>query len=89
MEQLIPFDKYILIKILVDDKTKGGLFIPDQEEKSELGEVVEIGKGLVSKNIEIGQKVILKKHSGNMVEFNGEKYRVCEEKDLMLKVISQ
>lgn len=86
MEKLKPFNSYILLKILVDDKTKEGLYIPDQEGKSELGEIVDVGSK-IDKSIMVGQKVVLKKYSGNTIDFNGEKYRVCEEKDLMLQVI--
>ncbi|MBM3162487.1 MAG: co-chaperone GroES [Chlorobi bacterium] len=83
-------DRVIVKPAPAEEKTKGGLFIPDTgKEKPQYGEVVAVGPGKVADNgqvvdmqVTVGQKVLYGKYSGTEVNVEGEDYLIMRESDI-------
>jgi len=88
-----PLGDRVLLKILEpENKTKGGIIIPDSaKEKPQEGEVVAVGPGKATKDgsripmqVKSGQKVLFSKYSAN--EFTtkeGEELSMIKEEDIL------
>jgi chaperonin GroES len=90
--ELRPLDDRIVIKpSQAQDKTAGGIFLPDTaKEKPQVGKVVWVGPGKVQDNgkrtpvsVKKGDEVVYGKYMGNEVEIDGEKYVIVREGDLL------
>ena len=88
---LQPLHDRVIIKPLeAEEKTKGGLFLPDTaKEKPIEGTVVAIGTGKVSDEgkvtattVKVGDKVLYGKYSGTEVTVEGEEYLIMRESDI-------
>ncbi|MEI6846797.1 MAG: co-chaperone GroES [Chlorobiaceae bacterium] len=83
-------DRVIVKPAPAEEKTKGGLFIPDTgKEKPQYGDVVAVGPGKVADNgqlleiqVKVGQKVLYGKYSGTEVHVEGEDYLIMRESDI-------
>ncbi|NTW49814.1 MAG: co-chaperone GroES [Chlorobiales bacterium] len=83
-------DRVIIKPSPAEEKTKGGLFIPDTgKEKPQHGEVVAVGPGktadngaLVVPQVKAGQKVLYGKYSGTEVNIDGQDYLIMREADI-------
>ena len=83
-------DRVIVKPAPAEEKTKGGLFIPDTgKEKPQYGEVVAVGAGKIADNgqlleiqVKVGQKVLYGKYSGTEVNVEGEDYLIMRESDI-------
>ena len=93
--KLRPLNDRILIKrIPSEEKTAGGLFIPDNaKEKPQEGEVVAVGPGRIDDNgnrvpldVAVGDKVIYSKYGGTEVKLNGEDLLVLSARDVLAVV---
>ena len=87
-----PLHDRVLIKVLdSDEKTLGGIIIPDTEkEKPQEGEVVAVGPGSKSEegkvspmDVKIGDIVLFGKWSGTEVKIDGKEYSIMKEADIM------
>ena len=84
-------DRILVRPIEEEEKTKGGLIIPDTaKEKPQEGEVVSTGPGrtledgkLVSPAVKKGDRVLFGKYSGSEVTIGDEKYLIMREADLL------
>ena len=84
-------DRVMLRRIEQDEKTKGGIIIPDTaKEKPMEGEVVAVGSGLrdeagkiVPLDVKAGDRVLFSKWSGTEITMDGEEYLVMKESDIM------
>ena len=84
-------DRVVLRRIEEDERTKGGIIIPDTaKEKPQQGEVVAVGpgardeKGMVQPlDVKAGDRVLFGKWSGTEVTINGEELLVMKESDIM------
>src|SRR5205823_13174515 len=84
-------DRVVVKRIDADEKTKGGIIIPDTaKEKPSQGEVVAIGPGgrdeagkLIPMDIKAGDKVLFGKWSGTEVKLDGEELLIMKESDIM------
>ncbi|HTW90052.1 MAG TPA: co-chaperone GroES [Candidatus Binataceae bacterium] len=92
MEKIRPLGDRILIKrIKEEDKTKGGIIIPDTaKEKPQEGKVVAVGKGkktdegkLIPLDVKAGDKVLFGKYSGSEVRIEGEEHLILREDDIL------
>ena len=90
--ELRPLDDRVVIKPSeAQDKTAGGIFLPDTaKEKRQVGKVVWIGPGKVQDDgkrtpmsVKKGDEVIYGKYMGNEVEIDGERYVIVREGDLL------
>ncbi len=87
-----PLHDRILIKRLEDSaKQYGNIIIPDTaSEKPMQGEVLAVGKGKVRKDgtrqapaVKTGDRVVFSKWSGEEFEYEGEKFLMLSEDDVL------
>ncbi|MEY4617467.1 MAG: hypothetical protein RJB66_2427 [Pseudomonadota bacterium] len=84
-------DRILVKRTTEDDKTAGGLYIPDSaKEKPQKGEVVAAGKGRVLEDgkvlpleIKVGDKILFSKYAGTELKLNGEEYLMMREEDVL------
>jgi chaperonin GroES len=84
-------DRVLLKRIEEEDKSKGGIIIPDTaKEKPQEGKVVAVGKGrmlddgkLVPLEIKKGDRVLFGKYSGTEVNLEGEEHLIVKEDDIL------
>jgi chaperonin GroES len=84
-------DRVVLTRIDADEKTAGGIIIPDTaKEKPQEGRVVAIGPGgrdengkLVPIDVKVGDRVLFGKWSGTEVKIDGVEYLIMKESDIM------
>ena len=87
-------DRVIIKPALAEEKTKGGIILPDTaKEKPVIGEVVAVGPGKVSDDgkkipceVKVGDKVLYGKYSGTEVTVEGEEYLIMREADIFAVV---
>lgn len=84
-------DRVLVRRIEGDEKTSGGLIIPDSaKEKPQEGEVVAVGGGAkdeygarVALDVKSGDKILFGKWSGTEVKLDGEELLIMKESDIM------
>lgn len=84
-------DRILVRRTTEEDKTPGGLFIPDTaKEKPQKGEVVAAGKGRVLEDgkvlpleIKVGDKILFSKYAGTELKLDGEEYLMMREEDVL------
>src|SRR5208337_662835 len=84
-------DRVVIRRIEGEDKTKGGIIIPDTaKEKPQEGEVIAVGPGardesgkLVPLDVKAGDRVLFGKWSGTEVKIDGEDLLIMKESDVM------
>ena len=84
-------DRVVVKRIDAEEKTKGGIIIPDSaKEKPSQGEVVAVGAGgrdeagkLIPIDIKTGNKVLFGKWSGTEIKLDGEELLIMKESDIM------
>jgi chaperonin GroES len=90
--QFTPLHDRILVRrIEGDEKTKGGLIIPDSaKEKPSEGEVIAVGEGarkdngeLISMAVKAGDRILFGKWSGTEVKIDGEDMIIMKESDVL------
>ncbi len=84
-------DRVLVRRIEGEDKTKGGLIIPDSaKEKPQEGEVVAVGEGarkesgeLIPMSVKAGDRILFGKWSGTEVKLDGEELLIMKESDIL------
>ena len=84
-------DRVLVRRIEGDEKTKGGLIIPDSaKEKPAEGEVMAVGEGarrdsgeLITPAVKAGDRVLFGKWSGSEVTLDGQEYLIMKETDIL------
>ena len=84
-------DRVIVRRLEEEEKTKGGIIIPDSaKEKPQEGEVVAVGSGkmlddgkVVPLEIKKGDRVLFGKYSGTEVKVDGEDLLMMREEDIL------
>jgi len=84
-------DRVVIRRIDADEKTAGGIIIPDTaKEKPQEGEVVSAGPGarnekgeLVPLELKAGDRVLFGKWSGTEVKIDGEDLLIMKESDIL------
>ena len=79
-------DRVLVLPAPAEEKTIGGIIIPDTaKEKPLQGEVIAVGNGLSDEPMELkaGDHVLYGKYSGQEIEFEGVKYLMMKQKDVM------
>jgi chaperonin GroES len=75
----------------VEDKTAGGIIIPDTaKEKPSQGEVVAVGPGgrdeagkLIPIDLKVGDRVLFGKWSGTEIKLDGQELLIMKESDIL------
>jgi len=84
-------DRVLIRRIEEDEKTSGGIIIPDTaKEKPQKGEVVAVGKGRVlddgqrrEMSVKAGDKILFSKYAGNEVKIDGEDLTIMREDEVL------
>ena len=84
-------DRILVRRIEEEEKTKGGLIIPDTaKEKPQEGKVIAVGKGKVNDDGELrpldvhkGDRILFGKYSGTEIELEGEEHLIIREDDVL------
>jgi chaperonin GroES len=74
-----------------EEKTAGGLFIPDSaKEKPQKGVVIEVGPGRITDDgkrqpleVKVGDIILFDKYSGSKVKIDEEEYLIIREEDIL------
>ena len=88
---LKPLGDRIIVKALKsEDKTKGGIVLPDSaKEKSQQAKVIAVGSGkvvgdkIVPLEVKKGNKILFGKYSGDEVKVGTEEYLIIKESDVL------
>ena len=89
-------DRLIVKRLEEEEKTKGGIIIPDTaKEKPIEGKVIEVGKGKIKEDgttipmeVKKGDQILFAKYSGTEVKIDGEEHLIMKEDDV-LAIIEQ
>ncbi len=84
-------DRVLVRRVESEEKTAGGLIIPDSaKEKPQEGEVVAVGEGarkdsgeLIAMSVSAGDRVLFGKWSGTEITLDGEELLIMKESDIL------
>jgi chaperonin GroES len=84
-------DRVIVRRIEEEEKTKGGIIIPDTaKEKPQEGKVVAVGKGklnedgkVVPLDVKVNDRILFGKYSGSEINIDGEEHLIMREEDIL------
>ncbi len=84
-------DRVLVKRVEEEEKTKGGIIIPDTaKEKPQEGEVIAVGPGVrdedgefVALEIKAGDRILFGKWSGTEVKVDGEDLLIMKESDVL------
>lgn len=84
-------DRVLLERIEAEQKTPGGILIPDNAKEKPLeGNIIAVGNGKVLENgtrqslsVKTGDKVLFGKWSGSEIKLNGKEYLLVKEDEII------
>ena len=84
-------DRVIVKRVEEEEKTKGGIIIPDSaKEKPAEGKVIAVGKGKVGEDgklqpldVKPGDRILFSKYAGTEVKVDGEENLIMREDDIL------
>ena len=84
-------DKILVKRMVAEEKTQGGIIIPDSSQEKHLeGEVVSVGNGrsdnkgnVTALTLKKGDKILFSKYGGNELSVGGEDLMIMEETDVL------
>jgi len=91
-----PLDDHVLVEpATAEEVTAGGIVLPDTaREKPQRGKVLAVGPGKLlesgergAPDVKTGDEVFYGKYSGTEVEFDGDKYVVLRESDILAVLV--
>lgn len=85
------YDRILVRRVQEEEKTAGGLFIPDTaKEKPQEGKVIAVGDGRLGEDgklhklqLKKGDKILFGKYSGSEVTINGVEHLIMREDDVL------
>ena len=87
MTNIKPLADRVLVRpVAAEEKTVGGIIIPDSaKEKPLKGEVLAVGNGTKDEQmvLKAGDEVLYGKYAGTELEFDGEKYLMMRQSDVL------
>ena len=90
MSKIQPLADRVLVKAAAaEETTVGGIIIPDTaKEKPLQGKVIAAGKGTKDEEMVLkeGDVVLYGKYAGTELEFDGEKYLIMRQSDVLAKI---
>lgn len=90
--KLKPLGDRVIVKVIEPEEvTKGGIILPDvAKEKPQVGEILAVGPGRTSDKgetikmqVKVGDRVLFGKYSGTEISYEGEKYLIMHESDIL------
>jgi chaperonin GroES len=87
-------DRVIVKRTEEEEKTKGGIIIPDTaKEKPAEGKVIAVGEGRIKKDgtkipldVKVGDRILFSKYAGTEVKIDGEEHLMMREDDILAVV---
>lgn len=83
-------DRVIVKRIQEEERTKGGIIIPDSaKEKPQEGQVVAVGPGraedgkVIPLDVKAGDRILFGKYSGTEIKLDGEEHVIMREDDIL------
>jgi chaperonin GroES len=84
-------DRVLVLRIDEDEKTTGGIFIPDTaKEKPQEGKIIAVGPGKVNEKgeriameVKANDRVLFGKYSGNEIKIDGVEHLIMREDDIL------
>lgn len=83
-------DRVIVKRIEEEEKSKGGIIIPDSaKEKPQEGKVIAVGSGrredgkVIPLDLKVGDKILFGKYAGTEIKLNGEEHLILREDDVL------
>lgn len=84
-------DRILVIRVEEEEKTKGGILIPDTaKEKPQEGKVIAVGPGKVNEkgeriplDVEKGNRVLFGKYAGNEIKIDAVEHLIMREDDIL------
>ena len=85
-------DRVVIEPISAEEKTKGGIILPDtaDKEKPEQGKVIAVGPGKILDNgkrqtvgVKVGDKVLFTKYGPTDVKIDDKEYLIAKEEDIL------
>ena len=84
-------DRVIVKRIEEEEKSKGGIIIPDTaKEKPQEGKVIAVGGGKVNENgkvtpldVKVNDRVLFGKYAGTEINVDGEEHLIMREDDIL------
>jgi chaperonin GroES len=84
-------DRVIVKRVAEEEKTKGGIIIPDTAKEKPLeGEVLAVGNGKVLEDgkvrpldVRAGDRVLFTKYAGTEIKLDGEDHLIIREEDIL------
>jgi chaperonin GroES len=92
MTKIRPLQDRIIVKrVEEEEKTKGGIIIPDTaKEKPIEGKVIAVGNGKVQEDgkvrpldVKAGDRILFSKYAGTEVKIDGEEHLIMREEDIL------
>jgi chaperonin GroES len=93
--KVIPLnDKIVVERLTADDKTSGGIILPDTaKEKPKQGKVLAMGEGKPLENgkraafqVKVHDRVLFTSYAGSEVTVDGKEYLILTEDDILAVV---
>ena len=84
-------DRVIVKRIEEEEKSKGGIIIPDTaKEKPQEGKVVAVGKGKLNEDgkitpldVKVNDRVLFGKYAGTEINMDGQEHLIMREEDIL------
>jgi chaperonin GroES len=84
-------DRIIVKRVAEEEKTKGGIIIPDSaKEKPIEGRVLAVGNGKVLEDgtvrpldVKAGDRILFSKYAGTEVKLDGDEHLIMREEDIL------
>ncbi|HNT56723.1 MAG TPA: co-chaperone GroES [Syntrophales bacterium] len=84
-------DRILVKRVKEEEKTKGGIIIPDSaKEKPAEGEVVAVGGGrrteegkVIALDVKAGNRILFNKYAGTDIKIDGEDFLIMREEDVL------
>lgn len=84
-------DRIIVKRVEEEEKTKGGIIIPDTAKEKPLeGKVIAVGNGKVQEDgkvrpldVKAGDRILFSKYSGTEIKIDGEEHLMLREDDVL------
>ena len=84
-------DRVIVKRVEEEDKTSGGIIIPDAaKEKPQQGKVIAVGKGKILESgkvsplaVKKGNRILFGKYAGQEIKIDGEEHLIMREDDIL------
>lgn len=84
MIKLIPLSDLVMVQVGELKKYEGKIIVPDSaQEQSQWASIVALGPDIIDQRLREGRQVIFAKYSGNEVEYEGAKYLLLHEREVL------